>query len=369
MLLSLTGAQLFATSLGASSQATLASSPGGRSIVAWTVENTPSDHDIKAQLFDASGNKLGGVITVASGAENQYSPTVAINAAGQFAVAWTIDFSTTDTDVHATLFRADGSRVKDDFGVATSWKREYDPSVGIDARGDFTVSYTYQFASDDTDVKAVQFDANANLLRSLDVAVSTRLENHSHVTEAADGRFAVSYLVNGSSTARYFSSSGQPLESGQGFPPTPPSVPPPPHVPPPHLPPPPATPPILTGMLAGGYFSGPVGANRAPSIDLVGIGDLSHLGETTVTGDLFATGSLRSSNAAGVLTLHDSLGTVTLSLVGPAQGPFAALPSQFHFMVISATGAFARLHASGNATLHLFPSSHTLNLSLQTTGA
>ena len=258
MLLSLTGAQLFANSLGANSQATLASSPGGRSIVAWTVENSPSDHDVKAQLFDASGNKLGGVITVAGGTENQYSPSVAINAAGQFAVAWTIDFSTTDTDVHATLFRADGSRVRDDFGVATSWKREYEPSVGIDARGDFTVSYTYQFASDDTDVKAVQYDAGANLLRSLDVAVSTRMENHSHIAMAATGQFTVSYLVDGQSTVRYFSSSGQPLESGQGGSTTPPTVTPPPHVTPP--PPPPPTPPILTGILAGGYFSGPVGA-------------------------------------------------------------------------------------------------------------
>jgi len=369
MLLSLTGAQFFANSLGASSQATVATAPGGRSVVAWTVENSPSDHDIKAQLFDASGNKLGGVITVAGGPENQYSPTAAINAAGQFVVAWTMEFSTTDTDVHATLFRADGSRVANDIGVATYWKREFDPSVGIDARGDFTVSYTYQFASDDNDVKAVQFDANANLLRSINVAASTRMEDHSHLVMAPTGQFAVSYLVSGSPTVRYFSSTGQPLESGQGFPSTPPPPPVRPPVPPPHLPPPPTTPPILTGLVAGGYISGPAGANRAPQFDLVGIGNLSKLGETTVTGDLFSTGSLRSSNAAGVLTLHDALGTVTLSLVAPAQGPFAALPSQFHYTVTSGTGAFARLHASGIATLQLFPTSHTLNLSLRTTGA
>jgi hypothetical protein len=111
------------------------------------------------------------------------------------------------------------------------------------------------------------------------------------------------------------------------------------------------------------------GANQAPGFDLVAIGYLSKMGETTITGDLFGTGSLRSSEARGVLTLHDSVGTVTLSLVGPAQGPHAALPAQFHFTVTSSTGVFAHLRAAGIATLQLFPSWHTLNLTLHTTGA
>src|SRR5262249_1691898 len=139
MLLSLTRAQLFANSLPSADHAVVASYPGGRSVVAWQVANTSLDHDIKAQLFTASGSKVGSVITVASGRTNQYNPTVAVNATGQFVVAWTIDFTRTDKDIHATLFRANGSRVKNDFPVAWSYKSEYTPKAGIDARGNVDV--------------------------------------------------------------------------------------------------------------------------------------------------------------------------------------------------------------------------------------
>src|SRR5262249_28970710 len=81
---SLTGAQLFARSLPLADHAVVASVPGGRSVVAWEVAVSSRDHDIKAQVFDSSGHKLGGVIAVASGRVNQYTPTVAVNAAGQF---------------------------------------------------------------------------------------------------------------------------------------------------------------------------------------------------------------------------------------------------------------------------------------------
>src|SRR5262249_54972251 len=71
---SLTGAQLFANSLGSQAHAVVASSASGRSVVAWVQEKSPLDHDIKAQIFDASGHKVGGALSVADGRENQYQP-------------------------------------------------------------------------------------------------------------------------------------------------------------------------------------------------------------------------------------------------------------------------------------------------------
>ena len=372
MLLSLSGAQLFANSLGAASQAAVASSPGGRSVVAWTVANTPQDHDIKAQLFDAGGHKVGGEILVAGGRENQYAPTVAVNAAGEFVVAWTMDFSQTDTDVHATLFRADDTRVADDFNIAATYKREFAASAGIDARGDFVVSYTFQFGPGDTDVKAAQFDAGAHALRTIDVAVTPRVEANSHVSVAADGSFAVSYTSDGAALLKAYSSAGQFLgttvgSQGTGSHPLPPPhhVPPPPpphHVPPPpppHHVPPPAT---LSGTIAGGYLAGAGNVATGARSDLVGIGYLTGLGESVLTGDLIATGQARSGHATGVLTLRDANGSVTLQLQGSEQGAFGHLPYRFHFTVGSGTGTFAHLHASGTATLQLMPGSHTFTM-------
>ena len=358
MLLSLTGAQLFANSLPAADHAATASAPDGRSVAVW---QQPSGHngftDLHAQLFDATGHKVGGSILVAGNVQNQYDPTVAMNASGQFVVAWTLEFSTTDTDVHATLFNANGTVKAADFGVATSWKREFDASAGIAANGNFVVSYTFQFASGDQDVHAAMFDAGAHELRDIAVGNSSKVENHSHITMTPVGNFAVSYLVNGASTVKYFTADGQPAGSeviaqGQGNPGQH-------HTPPPH------PTPVLDGTVAGGYLVGANNADAGSRYDLVGIGELSGLGETMVSGDLFSTGLVRSGHASGVLTLRNSHGSVRLTLEGPPQGSRAPLPGSFHFTVTSGTGTYSHLHSSGTALLHLAPLNHTLTLTIR----
>ena len=352
MLLSLSPAQLFANSLPAADHAVVASYPGGRSVDAWQVANTSLDHDIKAQIFNASGRKFGGVLTVAGGRENQYAPTVAVNASGQFVVAWTMDFTQTDKDIHATLFRADGSRVRNDVPVAWSYKSEYTPKAGIDARGNFDVSYTLQFGPTDTDVKAAMFNSSATFLRLVDVASTTRVEANTGITVAPTGSFAVSYTSAGTHLVRRFSSTGVALNAG--VPPTPTPKPPPPPPPPPTA--------TLRGTLSGAYATLSLGTGRGWRYDLVGIGNLPGLGEATLSGDLVSTGAVRSSDATGVLTLRDLHGSITVDVVGPAQGPNAPLPPQFHFRVASGTGAYSSLHASGLLDVHLITANHTLTL-------
>jgi hypothetical protein len=349
-LLSLTGAQLFARSLSSQAHAALSTAPGGRSVVAWETQVSSLDHDIKAQIFDATGHKIGGVLTVAGGRSNQYTPTVAVNANGQFVVAWTTDFTRTDKDIHATLFRANGTRVRSDFPVAWTYKAEYTPKAGIDARGNFDISYTLQYGGADTDVKVAMFNSSATFLRTVDVASTSHAEANAGITVATDGRFAVSYLSAGTRHVRLFSSAGKALDSGVPPPPTP-------------TPPPPATPP-LRGTLAGGYLAASLGTGKGSRYDLVGIGNLTGLGEVTVTGDLISTGSAVSSDATGVLTVHDDRGTVRLAVVGPAQGPNAPLPSQFHYTVTAGTGAYTSLHSHGLVNVHLISANHTLTLGL-----
>jgi len=57
--------------------------------------------------------------------------------------------------------------------------------------GNFVVSYTFQFNARDTDVHAKMFKANGTLARAITVADSTRREGQSRVAATADGRFAV----------------------------------------------------------------------------------------------------------------------------------------------------------------------------------
>jgi hypothetical protein len=201
--------QVNALHLGARNQPVSAMSSNGTSVVVWTDYGIPGDRgDIVAQRFDAHGHKLGGAIVVAGSRSPENSPSVAMDARGNFAVTWTYDFSPTDSDVHAAFFSASGKRIGQEIRVAASPHNEFDPSIAMSANGNFVVSYTYQFNSHDLDVKAVMYRANGTVARKMDVAVSTRVESQSHVAMAPDGRFAIAFLRSDDIVVQSYSKTG-----------------------------------------------------------------------------------------------------------------------------------------------------------------
>src|SRR5262249_32263849 len=119
------------------------------------------------------------------------------------------------------------------------------------------------------------------------------------------------------------------------------------------------------GTLAGGYVTGPRTPDTGTRYDLVGIGSLVGLGETTLTGDLHSTGSARTGHADGFVTLHAARGNVTLRLDRPRHAAFAPLPSRSHFTVTSGSGVYKQLHGPGTLFLPLITASHTLTLTLE----
>src|SRR5262249_32685390 len=64
-----------------------ASSANGRSVIVWT-ENVGSDNNILAQRYDKSGVKVGPVIQVDGPGDNAFRSSVAMDANGNFVVAW-----------------------------------------------------------------------------------------------------------------------------------------------------------------------------------------------------------------------------------------------------------------------------------------
>jgi hypothetical protein len=425
VLLSLTGAQLFAASFAPGSHAAVASSADGSSVVAWDVEVGPNDRNVMAQRFDASGHKVGGEIAVATGPNNQYEPAVAIDARGDFVVAWTLDFSPTDKDIHAALFRANGTPVVSDIPVAASFHKEWQPSVGMDARGDFVVSYTYQFGPGDTDVKGAAFDAGGRLDRNFDVAVTTRVEANSRVNMTPGGNFSISYTADGQPLARTFSgaefgfggaestghsSRGTEHADGSGH-----------H----HRnwngngkghghhgnrhghhhgqrhhhingnknghhhgngngsrkghghhhhgnghghpPVPDRT--ALGSVLTVHYTVGPRQPDSGVRYHFKGAGVLAGLDRVEAVGFLQSTGFVRSGRATGLLDLKDEGGAVTLRLAGPRQGGFARLPGTFAYTVEGGTGAFHDLRGRGTVLVHLDAAHHALTLKVEPGGA
>lgn len=194
-LLSLSGTELLvnSTTLHPQNQPAVATSPIGRSVVVWTENKTSTDRDIKAQLYDFAGHKVGKELTITGTRNNEYNPVVAMDGKGNFVVVWTIDFYASDKDLWGARFRSDGTRIGSPFEVAWSPHAEYDPSIAMAGNGAFVVSYTQVFSGSDTDVYARLFRADNTLVRTITLSDSTRPEGQTSVAMTPDGRFDVAY--------------------------------------------------------------------------------------------------------------------------------------------------------------------------------
>lgn len=185
------------TTTGTQDQSETAANASGASVVVWASQLSSTDWDIKAQRFDANGNKAGGEINVATSLRIEDQPAVSMDSAGYFVVVWVDKVSSTNTNIMAQRFTATGAKRGSLITVANESKNEYRPSVASASNGDFVVAYTRDFSSTDQDVKAKRFSDSGTLLGTISVATSTADdESHAIVARAPDGRFAIAYQVD-----------------------------------------------------------------------------------------------------------------------------------------------------------------------------
>jgi hypothetical protein len=140
------------TSLGAQNQPSMASLDGGGFIVTWTDMRTVGSSavygEVKAQIYDASGARVGGEFQVNTNTDGgQTRPQVAGLPGGGFIVTWIhaplSGLDTSDAEVSAQIFDATGARVGSEFIVnATTQARQSLPDVAVLASGDIVVSWT-----------------------------------------------------------------------------------------------------------------------------------------------------------------------------------------------------------------------------------
>lgn len=128
-----------------SSLTTMASDAAGNFVIVWMFDPAGpavSRNEIVGRRFDALGNPRGDEFTVNLPSEtNRFSPTVAMNAVGEFVVLWTEVFANdNNARVMARTYDADGvpkgQPVRVDSG---SYTIQGDPIAGIDASGAFLV--------------------------------------------------------------------------------------------------------------------------------------------------------------------------------------------------------------------------------------
>ena len=149
----------------------LAALDGGGFVSVWRTADSTADGDgqaIKALLFDNAGTKVGNEFLVNSeAAGNQNTPAAAGLENGNFVVVWETFDATQDGDataLKAQVFTATGAKVGGEFLInqqATNMQR--DPSLTALSDGGFLVSWTtFDTAQDGSSaaVKARFFDAD-----------------------------------------------------------------------------------------------------------------------------------------------------------------------------------------------------------------
>ncbi|KPF79313.1 hypothetical protein IP88_02090 [alpha proteobacterium AAP81b] len=186
--------------------ATIAALNNGGFVVAWedgsrlSGVGTAPDQDIRAQLFDSNGNRVGGEFIVnTETASPQVLPRITALADGVFVATWA-DFSGTlgddsNTSIKAQIFAANGNRVGSEFLVNSETEdRQYNPVITGLSGGGFVVSWYHSSGDiEDGAVKAQLFGAGGERLGGEFLVNTNQVEDQSTpaATGLADGRFVI----------------------------------------------------------------------------------------------------------------------------------------------------------------------------------
>ena len=119
----------------------------GNFVVVWTTQPSgTSRYEVRARRFDAAGAPRGPEFRVSTAGVSATQPSVAMNAAGEFLVAWEYSFPTVrygDVDVYAQRFGAAGEKVGAEFRVNTTTANgQHRPQAGIADDGTCAVAWT-----------------------------------------------------------------------------------------------------------------------------------------------------------------------------------------------------------------------------------
>ena len=195
----------------------------GKFVIAWSTGDTLQDGNgnaIKAQLFDASGAKLGSEFLVNTvTASSQFTPNVTNLTGGGFVITWD-DWSS--FDMKAQVYDANGMRVGGEFAVntLTSGAQEYGDVTGLVGGGFVATWRTTDTTGDGAgqSVKAQIFSATGvKIGGEFRVNTATTGDQYSPVTTAlSNGGFVVTWYTTdavqdgsqGAIKAQVFSATG-----------------------------------------------------------------------------------------------------------------------------------------------------------------
>jgi hypothetical protein len=137
--------QVNTTTTNEQTNPTVAMTPDGRFVVTWSSYNsTGYGWGVYAQRYAADGTALGGQFRVNTTiADDQMYSSVAMDANGDFVIAWQSNNQDGDGwGVYAQRYNADGTTNGGEFQVNTTTAGDQaNPAVAMDANGDFVIAW------------------------------------------------------------------------------------------------------------------------------------------------------------------------------------------------------------------------------------
>ncbi|MBN2294041.1 MAG: hypothetical protein JXM70_16565 [Pirellulales bacterium] len=197
----------------------------GTFVAVWQSNNLNGlDSEIRAQRFASDGTPQGGEFGVNTyTTSDQTNPTVAMNANGDFVVAWVSRNQDGDrSGIYAQRYAADGTPLGSEFQVNIyTPNHQWEPSVAIDASGNFVIAWAGEVLGDSWGVSARLYAADGTPMTD-EFLVNTdtlRGQEAPSVAMNATGQFVIAWESNESSPwytvtdvfARRFASDGTPL--------------------------------------------------------------------------------------------------------------------------------------------------------------
>jgi hypothetical protein len=131
-------------------QPSVAMDPDGDFVVAWTsglynyYTGQYAQYDVRAQRYSAAGVPQGTEFVVNTFTDSsQFSPALAMDAAGNFAVTWTSNHQDTFySSVYAQRFNASGVRQGTEVHVNTGTQGEFYSDIAMDTAGDYVITWS-----------------------------------------------------------------------------------------------------------------------------------------------------------------------------------------------------------------------------------
>jgi Bacterial Ig domain len=165
-----------------------------------------NSHGVFAQRFNSSGTAQGSTFRVNTPqTDNQGAPSIAMDSAGNFVIAWLDGGTTQAAGVYAQRYNSSGVAQGGNTAISTV-AGATDPSVAMEPTGQFVIAWQFDQTGTATGIEAQRFDSNGNALTGVVPLSSSETYDQGSPTVAIDGEgdFVVaweSYGVHGTASS------------------------------------------------------------------------------------------------------------------------------------------------------------------------